>query len=134
MEQDTPSTSTSTPTPTPTPTGDISVPVPSCPPTATDYHSQFVKEGLKMKVKKNIRRASSDSQSSHLSIKRESDDFIPENDDKRKRRRERNKIAAEKCRNKRKAAVEKLYSESEIVAIQNSKYKEDIAKLEAEQR
>ena len=93
-----------------------------------------MKEGLKMKVKKNIRRASSDSQSSHLSIKRESDDFFPENDDKRKRRRERNKIAAEKCRNKRKAAVEKLYSESESVAVQNSKYKEDIAKLEAEQR
>ena len=87
-----------------------------------------------MKVKKNIRRASTDSQSSHLSIKRESDDFIPENDEKRRRRRERNKIAAEKCRNKRKAAVEKLYSESESVAIQNSKYKEDIAKLEAEQR
>ena len=71
---------------------------------------------------------------SQLSIKRESEDFIPENDEKRKRRRERNKIAAEKCRNKRKAAVEKLYSESESVAIQNSRYKEDIAKLEAEQR
>jgi len=87
-----------------------------------------------MKVTKNIRRTSEDSQSSHLSIKRERDDFTPENDEKRRRRRERNKIAAEKCRNKRKAAIEKLYSESESVAVQNSKYKEDIAKLEAEQR
>ena len=106
----------------------------SGPTPATDYHSQFVKEGLKMKVTKNIRRTSEDSQSSHLSIKRERDDFTPENDEKRRRRRERNKIAAEKCRNKRKAAIEKLYSESESVAVQNSKYKEDIAKLEAEQR
>ena len=88
-----------------------------------------------MKVTKNIRRTSEDSQSSHLSIKRERDDYFPpENDEKRRRRRERNKIAAEKCRNKRKAAIEKLYSESESVAVQNSRYKEDIAKLEAEQR
>ena len=37
------------------------------------------------------------------------------------RRRERNKIAAEKCRNKRKKAVERLYSESELVAVQNTR-------------
>ena len=87
-----------------------------------------------MKVTKNIRRTSEDSQSSNLSIKREREEVTPENHEKRRRRRERNKVAAEKCRNKRKAAIEKLYSESELVAVQNSRYKEDIAKLEAEQR
>ena len=50
------------------------------------------------------------------------------------RRRERNKIAAEKCRNKRKKAVERLYSESELVAVQNTRYKEEFQRLEAEYR
>ena len=54
--------------------------------------------------------------------------------EKRRRRRERNKVAAEKCRNKRKKAIEKLYSESESVVVQNQRFKEDIQRLEAEHR
>ena len=57
-----------------------------------------------------------------------------DDEEKRRRRRLRNKIAAEKCRNKRKKAIEKLYSESETVAVQNAKFKDDIARLEAEHR
>ena len=57
-----------------------------------------------------------------------------DDNEKRRRRRLRNKIAAEKCRNKRKKAIEKLYSESEVVAIQNARFKEDIQRLEAEHR
>jgi len=59
---------------------------------------------------------------------------VGDDDEKRRRRRLRNKIAAEKCRNKRKKAIEKLYSESESVAVQNARFKEDIQRLEAEHR
>merc|ERR1711983_336692 len=110
-----------------------------CPPT-TDFHSQVVKNEIKMKVAKNLRRISEESlpytSPGSVSIKKEGDhDDMPGDDnEKRRRRRLRNKIAAEKCRNKRKKAIEKLYSESEVVAIQNARFKEDIQRLEAEHR
>lgn len=93
-----------------------------------------------MKVAKNLRRISEESlpytSPGSVSIKKEGDhDDMPGDDnEKRRRRRLRNKIAAEKCRNKRKKAIEKLYSESEVVAIQNARFKEDIQRLEAEHR
>lgn len=97
-----------------------------------------VKEELKMKVTKNLRRVSGDSlpypSPGSVSIKRESDDGGADDEEKRRRRRERNKVAAEKCRNKRKKAIEKLYSESESVVVQNQRFKEDIQRLEAEHR
>jgi len=90
-----------------------------------------------MKLTRNIRRYSeeSDSYSSVCgSIKKERDDLSVDDQEKRRRRRERNKVAAEKCRNKRKKAIEKLYSESEVVQMQNAKFKDDIQRLEAEHR
>ena len=93
-----------------------------------------------MKVAKNLRRISEESlpypSPGSVSIKKEGDhDDMPGDDnEKRRRRRLRNKIAAEKCRNKRKKAIEKLYSESESVAVQNARFKEDIQRLEAEHR
>jgi len=96
-----------------------------------------VKNEIKMKVAKNMRRASEESlpyPSPGLSIKKENDELTTDDEEKRRRRRLRNKIAAEKCRNKRKKAIEKLYSESETVAVQNAKFKDDIARLEAEHR
>ena len=112
-----------------------------------------------MKVTKTLRRVSGDSlpypSPGSVSIKRESDDGGADDEvsecvrirmliyhntslmmiqEKRRRRRERNKVAAEKCRNKRKKAIEKLYSESESVVVQNQRFKEDIQRLEAEHR
>ena len=89
-----------------------------------------------MKVAKNLRRASEESlpYPSPGSVKREHDELTADDEEKRRRRRLRNKIAAEKCRNKRKKAIEKLYSESETVSVQNAKFKDDIARLEAEYR
>jgi len=101
-----------------------------------DYKSQFIKEGLKMKVKKNLKIESEDSLQKilHQNIKQENEAQSPEDDIRRRRRRERNKVAAEKCRNKKKKATLNLFSESEIVERANVCYKEDIARLEAEQR
>merc|ERR1719367_1944555 len=110
-----------------------------CPPTP-DFQSQVVKNEIKMKVAKNLRRISEESlpypSPGSVSIKKErdQDDFTGDDEEKRRRRRLRNKIAAEKCRNKRKKAIEKLYSESESVAVQNARFKEDIQRLEAEHR
>ena len=89
-----------------------------------------------MKVTKKLRHVSEESMvyPGCSSIKKERDDLTADDAEKRRRRRERNKIAAEKCRNKRKKAIEKLYSESESVSVQNAKFKEDIQRLEAEHR
>ena len=61
-------------------------------------------------------------------------DHSPEDEVKRHKRRERNKIAAEKCRNKKKKETLSLFAESESVVLANARYKNDIARLEAEQR
>merc|ERR1711892_238496 len=101
-----------------------------------DYRSQFIKEGLMMKVKKNLKMTTTDSLTKILSenIKKEIEDQSPEDEVRRKRRRERNKVAAEKCRIKKKKETMNLFSEREIVERANAYYKEEIAKLEAEQR
>merc|ERR1711892_1168124 len=100
-----------------------------------DYRSQFIKEGLKMKVKKNLKMTAQDSFKNILSenIKKEIEDQSPEDEVRRRRRRERNKVAAEKCRIKKKKETMNLFSEREIVERANAYYKEEIAKLEAEQ-
>merc|ERR1712002_835732 len=100
------------------------------------YRSQFIKEGLKMKVKKNMELVPEDSLHKVLSqnIKEEIEDLSPEDEIRRNKRRERNKIAAEKCRNKKKKETLKLFAESEMVERANACYKEELAKLEAEEK
>ena len=61
-------------------------------------------------------------------------DQSPEDEIRRSRRRESNNVAAEKCHNKKKKETMNLFSEREIVERANVCYKEEIAKLEAEQR
>merc|ERR1712018_113950 len=64
------------------------------------------------------------------SIKKEeltSDDAL-----RRLRRRERNKVAATKCRNKKKARTQILIRESETLTVQNQSLKNEIHKLEQE--
>merc|ERR1711942_71137 len=100
------------------------------------YRSQFIKEGLKMKVKKNMELVTEDSLHKVLSqnIKEEIQDLSPEEETRRQRRRERNKVAAEKCRNKKKKETQKLFAESEMVERANACYKEELARLEAEKK
>ena len=55
-------------------------------------------------------------------------------EEKRRKRRERNKIAATKCRNKKKAQTEKLLKENEEVQETNEKLKQEIRRLETEEK
>jgi len=86
-----------------------------------------------MKVKYKLKNEPQDFER-FMTIKKEYEDSTPEDNVRRQKRRERNKIAAEKCRIKKKKETMNLFSESEIVEHQNACYKDDIARLEAEQR
>merc|ERR1712076_234572 len=98
--------------------------------------SQFIKEGLKMKVRQKLKSEPEDGAAfkPNLSIKREVEDLTPEDEDRRRRRRERNKVAATKCRNKKKEKTTILVAESEIVEVQNASLKAEVARLDAEKR
>jgi len=89
-----------------------------------------------MKVKKNMELVPEDSLHKVLSqnIKEEIEDLSPEDEIRRNKRRERNKVAAEKCRNKKKKETLKLFAESEMVERANACYKEELAKLKAEEK
>merc|ERR1711963_245253 len=156
----------------------------SGPGTIQHLTSQFIKDGLKMKVQQNMgnsgagpaksRRSSSTKTSSNTgenklnnrnmlspmqnfppgtskmspvpllsptdseeaypidvnSIKKE--ELTSEDAQRRLRRRERNKIAATKCRNKKKARTQILIRESETLTVQNQSLKNEIHKLEQE--
>merc|ERR1711971_1074116 len=98
--------------------------------------SQFIKEGLKMKVRQKLKSEPEEGGAfePNLSIKRELEDLTPEDEDRRRRRRERNKVAATKCRNKKKEKTTILVAESEIVEVQNASLKAEVARLDAEKR
>merc|ERR1719510_2316950 len=57
-----------------------------------------------------------------------------EDEERRLRRRERNEVAATKCRNKKKERTTRLIAEGEVLQIQNTALKEELRKLEAEAR
>merc|ERR550517_1232866 len=122
----TPSSSTSGASPLNSPTGQNSV---------QHIQSQFIKEGLKMKVRQKLKSEPEEGGAfePNLSIKRELEDLTPEDEDRR-RRRERNKVAATKCRNKKKEKTTILVAESEIVEVQNASLKAEVARLDAEKR
>ena len=61
-------------------------------------------------------------------------DLSPEDETRRRKRRERNKVAAEKCRIKKKKATLNLFAESKVVEAANAGYKEEIARLETEEK
>jgi len=64
----------------------------------------------------------------------EEDSLTMEDELRRRRRRERNKVAATKCRNKKKERTGMLVKEGEILETQNSSLKMEISRLEAEKR
>jgi len=84
-----------------------------------------------MKVKKNMDLVT---KVMSQNIKEEIEDLSPEDETRRKRRRERNKVAAEKCRNKKKKETLKLFAESEMVEKANACYKEELSRLEEEEK
>merc|ERR1712088_1197669 len=90
--------------------------------------SQFIKEGLKMKVRQKLKSEPEEGAAFEpdLSIKREFEDLTPEDEERRRRRRERNKVAATKCRNKKKEKTTILVAESEIVEVQNASLKAEV--------
>merc|ERR1712083_1219890 len=97
--------------------------------------SQFIKEGLKMKVRQKLKSEPEEggAYETNIKIKKEAEDLTPE-DEERRRRRQRNKVAATKCRNKKKEKTTILVAESEIVEVQNASLKAEVARLDAEKR
>merc|ERR1712107_575301 len=122
----TPSSATS-PSPLNSPTGQSSV---------QHIQSQFIKEGLKMKVRQKLKSEPEEggAYETNIKIKKEAEDLTPEDEERRRRRRERNKVAATKCRNKKKEKTTILVAESEIVEVQNASLKAEVARLDAEKR
>merc|ERR1719447_421562 len=98
--------------------------------------SQFIKEGLKMKVRQKLKSEPDEggAYETNVKIKKEAEDLTPEDEERRRRRRERNKVAATKCRNKKKEKTTILVAESEIVEVQNASLKAEVARLDAEKR
>merc|ERR1719447_2419964 len=122
----TPSSATSA-SPLNSPTGQSSV---------QHIQSQFIKEGLKMKVRQKLKSEPEEggAYETNIKIKKEAEDLTPEDEERRRRRRERNKVAATKCRNKKKEKTTILVAESEIVEVQNASLKAEVARLDAEKR
>merc|ERR1712050_185610 len=101
------------------------------------YHSQFIREGLKMKVKQKIKEETfqaSDASFGFNDINDGGAKLTFEDEERRLRRRERNKVAATKCRNKKKERTTRLIAEGEVLQIQNTAFKEELIRLEAEKR
>jgi len=101
------------------------------------YRSQFIKEGLKMKVQQKLKTDFGGPMDTLLvpKIKLEDEDSLTlEDEERRRRRRERNKVAATKCRNKKKERTGLLIKESEVLEVHNSSLKIEISRLEAEKR
>merc|ERR1712154_708861 len=101
------------------------------------YHSQFIREGLKMKVKQKIKEETFQTQEASFGFNDINDggeNLTFEDEERRLRRRERNKVAATKCRNKKKERTTRLIAEGEVLEIQNSSLKDELRKLEAEKR
>merc|ERR1712240_482092 len=122
----TPSSATSA-SPLNSPTGQSSV---------QHIQSQFIKEGLKMKVRQKLKSEPEEggAYETNIKIKKEAEDLTPEDEERRRRRRERNKVAATKCRNKKKEKTHILVAEIEIVEVQNASLKAEVARLDAEKR
>lgn len=124
---------------TPTPLGVDGVKVGSSPnssSTVQQYHKLFIKEGLKMKVKQNLKVEHNDELNDMLKQepKVEPEELTAEDEERRRRRRERNKVAATKCRNKKKEKTCLLVTEGESLETQNHNLKQEITRLEAEKR
>merc|ERR1719447_795977 len=122
-----PPSSHTSPSPLNSPTGQSSV---------QHIQSQFIKEGLKMKVRQKLKSEPEEggAYETNIKIKKEAEDLTPEDEERRRRRRERNKVAATKCRNKKKERTTLLIAEGEVLEIQNVSLTEELRRLKAEKR
>ncbi|KAB7495835.1 Transforming protein v-Fos/v-Fox [Armadillidium nasatum] len=97
--------------------------------------SALIKEGLKIQIKSKLLSAGVEPNeilSETKYVKEEvsdSQELTPQDEERRMRRRERNKIAATKCRNKKKEKTVILMTESESVEDQNHRLKSEIQRL-----
>lgn len=87
--------------------------------------------GLSADISSDGASSSSDRLSESATIHRE---VTPQEVDRRKRRRERNKIAAAKCRNKKKEKTEGLQKESEKLESVNAELKAQIEELKQQKQ
>jgi len=85
-----------------------------------------------MKVREKLKKEPEDCFQISTQIKKEKEELTTDDQLRRLKRRERNKIAGEKCRNKKKLETMKLFATSDSVRLQNVQYKEEISRLEAE--
>jgi len=102
------------------------------------YHPTLgLRSGLKMKMR--MKRKISDAESppscdftTQPYVKIEQEDLTLNNDTRRHRRRERNKVAATKCRNKKREKTTLLIAEGEVLEVQNVSLKEELDRLNTE--
>lgn len=102
--------------------------------TVQQYHSLFIKEGLKHKLVQKLEPGTETIKSLLTKPKKEREELTHEDEERRRRRRERNKVAATKCRNKKKERTILLVSEGETLEVQNKNLRQEITRLEAEKR
>ncbi|XP_013778305.1 jun dimerization protein 2-like [Limulus polyphemus] len=116
-------------------TSSCSVPSPvlSRPPSVQATMSLLVKEGLKMAI--HTRRNVQGKNQVVLEYREPHQEKLTEEDEmRRRRRRERNKIAATKCRNKKKERTHKLAIESDHLEVNNVALRTEIHNLELERQ
>jgi len=100
-------------------------------------NSETVKDVLKQRMK---RKRSDVEQMPHCysfdSSEMKIENEVPtwEDEIRRHRRRERNKVAATKCRNKKKERTTRLIAEGEVLEVQNVTLKEELERLVAQEK
>ncbi|XP_056150580.1 cyclic AMP-dependent transcription factor ATF-3 [Lampris incognitus] len=94
-------------------------------------HTKRLVSGLSADMSSDGASSSSDRAAGHTGVKRE---LTSEEHDRRKRRRERNKIAAAKCRNKKKEKTDCLQKESEKLESVNADLKAQIEALKQQKQ
>jgi len=102
-----------------------------------EENKETVRAALKMRVKR--KRQYSDCNNGEfeegfLFEKAYNQGLTVDDDVRRQRRRDRNKVAATKCRNKKKERTTRLIAEGEVMEIQNECLKDEMMRLELEHK
>lgn len=100
-----------------------------------EENKESVRDVLKMRVKRKRKYSGSKNvefEQGLLFGKAYNQGLTVDDEVRRQRRRERNKVAATKCRNKKKERTTRLIAEGEVLEIQNECLKEEMVRLEIE--
>lgn len=95
--------------------------------------TKLIKEGLKLTIQSRRMVHGLDNVRSEYKMP-PIEELTTEDEDRRQRRRERNKVAATKCRNKKKERTGRLAEESGSLEVNNDALKNEIHSLEAEKK